>query len=79
MFIVDVPRGADGPPLVADDVWQATPVAAQAVIVALAPLAAVVPQLVHQVKVLQAQVRELEARLGQNSSNSSRPPSSDPP
>src|SRR3954447_2306261 len=28
--------------------------------------------------VLQARVRELEARLGQNSSNSSRPPSSDP-
>jgi transposase len=29
--------------------------------------------------VLQARVRELEARLGQNSSNSSRSPSSDPP
>ena len=29
--------------------------------------------------VLQARVRELEARLRQNSSNSSRPPSSDPP
>lgn len=29
--------------------------------------------------VLQARVRDLEARLGQNSSNSSRPPSSDPP
>src|SRR5262249_47944973 len=29
--------------------------------------------------VMQARVRELEARLGQNSSNSSRPPSSDPP
>src|SRR5215211_339601 len=28
---------------------------------------------------LQARVRELEARLGQHSSNSSRPPSSDPP
>jgi transposase len=28
---------------------------------------------------LQQRVRELEARLGQNSSNSSRPPSSDPP
>jgi transposase len=28
---------------------------------------------------LQARVRELEARVGQNSSNSSRPPSSDPP
>jgi transposase len=28
---------------------------------------------------LQARIRELEARLGQDSSNSSRPPSSDPP
>src|SRR3954454_151310 len=28
---------------------------------------------------LQQRVRELEARLGRNSSNSSRPPSSDPP
>jgi hypothetical protein len=28
---------------------------------------------------LQARIRELEARMGQNSSNSSRPPSSDPP
>jgi transposase len=28
---------------------------------------------------LQGRIRELEARLGQNSSNSSRPPSSDPP
>jgi transposase len=28
---------------------------------------------------LQARVRELEARLGQNSANSSRPPSSNPP
>src|SRR5215211_876675 len=29
--------------------------------------------------VLRARVRELEARLGQNSANSSRPPSADPP
>ena len=28
---------------------------------------------------LQQRIRELEAQLGQNSSNSSRPPSSDPP
>src|SRR3954453_6056903 len=28
---------------------------------------------------LQARIRELEARLGQTSANSSRPPSSDPP
>ena len=29
--------------------------------------------------VLEERIRELEARLGKNSSNSSRPPSSDPP
>ena len=29
--------------------------------------------------VLQERIRELEARLGQNSANSSRPPSADPP
>jgi transposase len=33
----------------------------------------------EQLEQLQARVQELEARLGQNSSNSSRPPSSDPP
>src|SRR5215208_1966061 len=44
------------------EIWAATPVAAQGLIVAL-----------------QERIRELEARLGQNSSNSSRPPSSDPP
>jgi transposase len=32
-----------------------------------------------QLEHLQARVQELEARLGQNSTNSSRPPSSDPP
>jgi transposase len=32
-----------------------------------------------QVTALQAEVQELQARLGQNSSNSSRPPSADPP
>ena len=33
----------------------------------------------EQLGQLQARVQELEARLGQNSTNSSRPPSSDPP
>ena len=69
MFSVDVPRGMDGQPLVPGDVWATFPPAAQAVIVALA----------HQVAALTARVRELETRLGQDSSNSSRPPSSDPP
>ncbi len=79
MFSMEVPRGQDGQPLLTPDVWQAAPVGAQALIVALAPLAAVVPRLVKQVEALQGRVRELEARLGQNSSNSSRSPSSDPP
>ena len=39
------------------EIWEATPCAAQALIVAL-----------------KERVHELEARLGQNSSNSSRPP-----
>ena len=33
----------------------------------------------RQIATLQARVTELEMRLGQNSQNSSRPPSSDPP
>src|SRR3954463_9903703 len=44
------------------EVWDATPAAAQTLILTL-----------------QARVCELEARLGQDSSNSSRPPSSEPP
>jgi transposase len=72
MFTVDVPRGADGQPLVPADLWATFPPAAQAVIVALAHQA-------QRVVALEAEVRELKARLGLNSSNSSRPPSSDPP
>ena len=59
----------DGQPVVPAAVWATFPPAAQAVIVALA----------QQVAALSARVRDLEARLGQNSSNSSRPPSSDLP
>jgi transposase len=69
MFSVDVARGADGAPLLPDDIWRDLPPAAQAVLVALA----------QQVVALNARVRELEARLGQDSSNSARPPSSDRP
>src|SRR4051812_35608373 len=36
-------------------------------------------KLQRRVAELEALVRELQARLGQNSSNSSRPPSADPP
>jgi transposase len=66
---VDVPRGADGQPLVPAELWATFPPAAQAVIVVLAA----------RVVALEAEVRDLKARLGQHSANSSRPPSSDPP
>jgi transposase len=69
MFTVDVPCGADGRPLLAERKWEALEPAVQAVLVALA----------RQVVTLTATVRDLQARLGQHSSNSSRPPSSDPP
>jgi transposase len=42
-------------------------------------LSALVAQLRAQIAALQAQVRDLEARLGQNASNSSLPPSANPP
>jgi transposase len=66
---VEAPRGADGESLLPDDIWATLHPAAQAIIVGLA----------QQVAALTAEVRDLQARLGQNSSNSSRPPSSDPP
>jgi transposase len=51
------------------DVWQSLPPQAQAFIRALQ----------GQVQQLQQRVADLEARLGQNSTNSSRPPSADAP
>ena len=56
--------------------WDALPAEAQALILALQ---AQVVALQTEVAALHAQRRELQARLGQDSSNSSRPPSSDPP
>ena len=75
MFSMDVPLGPDGHPVLSEEIWQATPVAAQALIGALVPLLALGPELVA----LRARVRDLETRLGRHSGNSSRPPSSDPP
>ena len=72
MFSVDVPGGPDGEAVLPAEVWAATPVAAQALIVALVAGLA-------EVATLREEVRELRARLGQHSGNSSRPPSSDPP
>jgi transposase len=51
------------------DIWERLPPEAQALIRALQA----------QVHALQQRVAELDARLGQNSTNSSRPPSADPP
>jgi transposase len=69
---MDVPRGPGGEAVLPADVWAATPEAAQALIVALlAGLA--------EVATLREEVRELRARVGQHSGNSSRPPSGDPP
>lgn len=69
------------------EIWAQTPVAAQSLILAQqaelvalrALLATVQEQFEQQLAALQARVQELEARLAQNSTNSSRPPSSDPP
>jgi len=72
MFSVETPRGADGQLLVPEEEWVTWPPVAQALISAWAPL-------VGEVVTLRERVRELEARLGQNSTNSSRPPSSDLP
>jgi len=66
---MDAPPGPDGRPILPAEVWQTLHPVAQAVIVAL----------VAANGRLEARVRELEGRVGQNSSNSSRPPSSDPP
>src|SRR5919202_1121576 len=57
------------------EVWEALPGMAQRLILALQ---AQVVALRTEVGTLQTEVRELRARLGQDSSNSSRPPSSDP-
>src|SRR5215218_4622222 len=55
------------------ELWNRIPPAAQAAILAL------VQQYEQRLQALQQQVDELRQRLNQNSPNSSRPPSSDPP
>jgi transposase len=56
--------------------WAKTP---ETVRLAVHALLNIVQAQSAELKELKARVRELEARLGQNSQNSSRPPSSDPP
>jgi transposase len=63
------------PPLSAD-IWDSLPSEARALILALR---AEVAELRVKVQALQQQVQELQCRLNQNSTNSSRPPSTDPP
>lgn len=55
------------------DLWAMVPAPAQT------PLAERFTTLLAENAALQERIRDLEARLGQDSSNSSRPPSSDPP
>ncbi len=57
-------------------VWDRLPPEARALIEALR---AEVGELQDQVRVLRQQVQELQGQLSQNSTNSSRPPSTDPP
>src|SRR5947208_3946685 len=60
------------PPIPAE-LWNQIPPPAQAAILAL------VQQYEQRLQALQQQVTQLTERLNQNSTNSSRPPSSDPP
>ena len=55
------------------ELWVTVPAPAQAALLAL------VATLQSENPALQEHIRDLESRLGQDSSNSSRPPSSDPP
>ncbi len=58
------------------DLWDGLPPEARALILALR---AEVTELQAQARALQQQVQELQNRLNQDSTNSSRPPSTDPP
>jgi transposase len=60
-------------PPIPEELWNQIPPAAQAAVLA------VIATLESRITTLETRISELEARLNQNSSNSSRPPSSDPP
>ena len=62
-----------------EDTGNNLPAEVREYIAALEKVAALVPGLVEQVKMLSEKVEKLEARLNKNSGNSSKPPSSDPP
>ncbi len=61
---------------ISDDDWRKTP---ESVRLAVQTLLDIVRAQSAQIRELQTQVRELQAKVGQNSRNSSKPPSSDPP
>ena len=71
------------PPLIPEPVWQSAPEAVQEILAAqaqvIAAQAAKIAQLETVVAQLLARVADLEAQLRTNSTNSSKPPSSDPP
>jgi transposase len=56
--------------------WEQTPLVVQQVVV---HLRAIIQQQAGQLRILEGRIAALEARLQQRSSNSDRPPSSDPP
>src|SRR5262245_45021888 len=62
-----------GRPPIPDELWTTLTPAAQAAV------RAVIAGMQQQIDALRAEVAELRDRLGRNSSNSSAPPSSDPP
>src|SRR6267154_564114 len=59
-------------PEITEQDWTCTPVAVRTILFSLR-------QQVSQVEDLKAEISELRERLGKNSHNSSKPPSSDPP
>lgn len=67
------------PPPLPEEIRAQLPPLAATYVAALEAVVATVPVLTAQVAALQERVATLEARLGQTSANSSRPPSSDPP
>src|SRR5688572_3310321 len=73
------PMAMDTHPILPPELWDQTPPEVQAYIRALEVRLESLESLEARVHTLQEQVRTLEEQLKQNSRNSSRPPSSDPP
>lgn len=67
------------PPSISAEDWAATPPAVQALVLSLQETNNRLQAQVDEIAALKTQLHDHEARLNQNSQNSSRPPSSDPP